>query len=119
MSHLPRTLEVLYIPTGHKVQCVAALSAEAPHEEFDGAPTDVKPRTHGAQAIVESELYWPAEQDVQLLPPDDAKLSVTDPALQTEQADVDSELYRPGSHAEQDDAPSPLSVFVIEPGLQS
>jgi hypothetical protein len=75
---------------------------------------------HGAHAIVEAVLDWPAAQTVQLDAPTLASVLVYEPALQLEHAATfDAVEYCPAAHAVQLLAPLPVPVFVREPALHA
>ena len=91
---------------------------------------------HGAHAIVEAVLDWPAAHAVQLDAPTLASVLVYDPAVhviqllppvlaryfpaaQDAHAAVDTELNLPDAHAVQVLAPVPVPVSVREPAAQA
>ena len=75
---------------------------------------------HGAHAIVEAVLDWPAAQAVQLDAPTVASVLVYEPAAQLEHEETfDAVEYFPAVHAVQLLAPVPVPVFVREPAAQA
>ena len=75
---------------------------------------------HGAHAVVEAVLNWPATHAVQLDAPTLSSVLVYDPALQLEHAATfDAVEYFPAAHAVQVLAPVPIPVFVREPAAQA
>ena len=74
------------------------------------APVDsrvfvVQPARHSTQAIVETELYLPVSQAVQLVAPSELKVLVVEPAAQLTHEDppltkfIEYVVYFPAAHA--------------------
>jgi hypothetical protein len=119
---------VEYCPAAHAVQLLAPLPVPVfVREPALQAMQLVWPvlswylaAAHGAHAIVEAVLDWPAAQTVQLDAPTLASVLVYEPALQLEHAATfDAVEYCPAAHAVQLLAPLPVPVFVREPALHA
>jgi hypothetical protein len=127
LEHAATFDAVEYFPAAHAVQLLAPVpvpvSVREPALHAMQLVWSVLPwyvaAAHGAHAVVEAVLDWPAAHAVQLDAPTLSSVLVYDPTLQLEHAATfDAVEYFPAAHAVQLLAPVPVPVFVCEPAVQ-